>query len=169
MNWDAIGAIAELLGAIGVIASLVYLATQIRQSREQMDPNTRAMQTGSYQQWDDSLQATLMEGVTIPALDDVARTGLIGFEQLNDADTFRFNFWLGSVMRRYDSAYYQNRTGMLDEGRWQLLQADLGQWVTNPGFAQWWGVRTTNLSPEFVALMDEILAEEAEREGAAQG
>ena len=36
MNWDAVGAIAELLGAIGVIASLVYLATQIRQSREQM-------------------------------------------------------------------------------------------------------------------------------------
>ena len=36
MNWDAIGAIAELLGAIGVIASLVYLAGQIRQSREQM-------------------------------------------------------------------------------------------------------------------------------------
>ena len=32
MNWDAIGAIAELLGAIGVIASLVYLATQIRQN-----------------------------------------------------------------------------------------------------------------------------------------
>jgi hypothetical protein len=32
MNWDAIGAVAELLGAIGVIASLVYLAVQIRQS-----------------------------------------------------------------------------------------------------------------------------------------
>ncbi len=32
MNWDAIGAIAELLGAIGVIGSLVYLATQIRQN-----------------------------------------------------------------------------------------------------------------------------------------
>ena len=32
MNWDAIGAIAELLGAVGVIASLVYLAGQIRQN-----------------------------------------------------------------------------------------------------------------------------------------
>jgi hypothetical protein len=32
MNWDAIGAIAELLGAIGVIASFVYLATQIQHS-----------------------------------------------------------------------------------------------------------------------------------------
>ena len=41
MNWDAIGAIAELLGAVGVIASLVYLATQIRHSREQTERNTR--------------------------------------------------------------------------------------------------------------------------------
>ncbi len=65
MNWDAIGAIAELLGAVGVIASLVYLATQLRQ-------NTRATRASAYQQWDDSLQSTLMEGVTIPALDCVA-------------------------------------------------------------------------------------------------
>ena len=33
MNWEAIGAIAESLGAIGVIASLVYLASQIRDTR----------------------------------------------------------------------------------------------------------------------------------------
>jgi hypothetical protein len=163
MNWDAIGAIAELLGAVGVIASLVYLATQIRQSRDEMNRNTRAMQSGSYQQWDDSLQATLMECVTVPALDSVARPGMASFEQLNEADTFRFNFWMGSVMRRYDSAYYQHRTGMLDEGRWQLLRADVGQWVTNPGVAQWWGVRNTNLSPEFVALVEEILGEESDR------
>ena len=36
MNWDAIGAIAETLGAVGVIASLVIFATQIRHSRAQM-------------------------------------------------------------------------------------------------------------------------------------
>ena len=32
MNWDAIGAIAELLGAAGVVASLIYLGVQIRQN-----------------------------------------------------------------------------------------------------------------------------------------
>jgi len=36
MDWDAIGAIAELAGAIGVIASLLYLATQIRQNSRQL-------------------------------------------------------------------------------------------------------------------------------------
>lgn len=30
MNWDMIGAIAEMLGALGVIASLLYLASQLR-------------------------------------------------------------------------------------------------------------------------------------------
>lgn len=32
MNWDAISTIAEIVGATGVIASLVYLAIQIRQN-----------------------------------------------------------------------------------------------------------------------------------------
>ena len=42
MNWDAIGAVAELLGAIGVIASLIYVATQIRR-------NTSAVYAIAYQ------------------------------------------------------------------------------------------------------------------------
>ena len=32
MNWDALGAIAELLGAIAVLATLLYLARQIKES-----------------------------------------------------------------------------------------------------------------------------------------
>ena len=35
LNWGAIGAIAEMFGAAGVIASLIYLASQIRQSTRQ--------------------------------------------------------------------------------------------------------------------------------------
>ena len=32
MDWDAIGAIGEVLGALAVVGSLVYLAIQIRSS-----------------------------------------------------------------------------------------------------------------------------------------
>lgn len=32
MNWEALGAVAELLGAIAVFATLAYLAVQVRQS-----------------------------------------------------------------------------------------------------------------------------------------
>ena len=35
MNWDAIGAIAEIVGAMAVVVTLYYLAMQVRESRLQ--------------------------------------------------------------------------------------------------------------------------------------
>ena len=32
MNWDAIGAFGEILGAVAVLLTLLYLATQVRQT-----------------------------------------------------------------------------------------------------------------------------------------
>ena len=37
MNWEALGAIAELLGAIGVIATLLYLSRQIENNSKQLE------------------------------------------------------------------------------------------------------------------------------------
>ncbi len=36
MQWEAIGAIAEALGAVAVIVSIMYLAVQVRQTRVQL-------------------------------------------------------------------------------------------------------------------------------------
>jgi hypothetical protein len=33
MNWDAIGAIGEMLGATGVVVTMLYLTAQIREAR----------------------------------------------------------------------------------------------------------------------------------------
>ena len=35
MNWEAIGAAGEVLGAVAVLVTLVYLATQVRHAREE--------------------------------------------------------------------------------------------------------------------------------------
>ena len=34
MNWEAIGAIGEILGAVAVLGTLYYLAAQIKKSNE---------------------------------------------------------------------------------------------------------------------------------------
>jgi len=43
MNWDAIGALAELAAAVGVIITLVYLAVQIRQSSSLVAQNNKLL------------------------------------------------------------------------------------------------------------------------------
>ena len=42
MNWEAISAISDIVGAIAVVVSLIYIAVQIRQ-------NTRMMRSGAKQ------------------------------------------------------------------------------------------------------------------------
>ena len=147
MNWDAIGAIAELLGAVGVIASLVYLATQIRQSREQMAQNTRAMHGEAYQQLQQNVRETWNTMLTVPGLDRVVRLGLSDFGQLNEEDAFRFTFWIHGVVQVFDNAYFQHRTAMLGEERWQPLRHDLQNLFKFPGAVQWWNMATPSLSP----------------------
>lgn len=44
MNWDAIGAIGEVVGALAVVISLVYLALQIRQNSRQVEEQIRGLQ-----------------------------------------------------------------------------------------------------------------------------
>jgi hypothetical protein len=40
MNWDAIGAISEIVGALSVVITLIYLAVQVRMSRIQSAAET---------------------------------------------------------------------------------------------------------------------------------
>ena len=42
LNWEAIGAIGEVVGAVGVICTLVYLAVQIRQNNTNLEESTSA-------------------------------------------------------------------------------------------------------------------------------
>jgi uncharacterized protein with PQ loop repeat len=42
MNWEAVGAIGEIIGAIAVVVTLIYLAVQVHQ-------NTKSVQASTYQ------------------------------------------------------------------------------------------------------------------------
>ena len=66
---------------------------------------------------------------------------------------------------------------MLEEHRWEVHRGDIAMMFTTPGVVTWWrttspGVsgnassrmRSAPHSPEFVALVEEILAEESDRE-----
>jgi len=43
MNWEAIGAIGEIVGAVAVVVTIGYLAVQIRQ-------NTRSVRDSAFQE-----------------------------------------------------------------------------------------------------------------------
>ena len=43
MSWEAIGAVGEVVGAVAVLATLLYLAVQIRQNIDQLAQSSDAI------------------------------------------------------------------------------------------------------------------------------
>jgi hypothetical protein len=102
--------------------------------------------------------------VATHGLSKTIRTGLVDFERLDEDDAFEFGYWAIGVMHSLDNAYYQYRVGMLDGDRWEMQRAIILDFFRNPSFVQWWKTAAPqSLSPEFVALVSEILGEEPER------
>jgi len=165
MNWDAIGAIAELLGAVGVIASLVYLAGQIRHSREQMGQNTQALQASGNQQFHHEINSLITPTWQDEGLANLISRGHADYNELSDDDVLRFDTWLSQVMITFENSHYHYRIGMLDKDLWNINLAQLTAQFRSPGVAQWWASHymATTFSPEFAALVEEILGEERDR------
>jgi hypothetical protein len=93
MNWEAIGAVGETLGAAGVIITLVYLATQLRQ-------NTRALRLNAEFA---AAQEHIHNSIDVSGT-DVPYVMVRGFEdptQLDPKESAQFLFWLNGSLRMY--------------------------------------------------------------------
>jgi len=55
MNWDALGAIGETVGAIAVVATLAYFAIQLRQTRTIMEAQGTDRSMALYSTWRNTL------------------------------------------------------------------------------------------------------------------
>ena len=108
MNWEAIGAIAELLGALGVIVSLIYLAAQIRQS-------TRSACSASFQ------AAAAEAGQIYRVIAEnseaarVFRIGMQGPTKLDSDEMVRFVSLLASMFGGYENMFVQYQNRKVDE------------------------------------------------------
>ncbi len=131
MNWEALGAIGEIVGAAGVIVTLGYLAIQIRQ-------NTQSVRASAFQEAiRDSAQISDELGHD-PELTRIWFAGQRDFEALTGEERQRFAVYSTSVFRRYENIIYQARHGSLDPESWEGIRAHLRWALSHPGTVAWW-------------------------------
>lgn len=56
MNWEAIGAVGEIIGAMAVVLSLIYLAIQVRQNSNMARAESRLRVVASYREFSNALK-----------------------------------------------------------------------------------------------------------------
>ena len=145
MDWDAIGAIGELVGGFAVIISLVYVGLQIRQSA---DASRAATSQAFAKQYCD-----LNQMIANPELSAIFTRGLSGVNGLSVEEQASFASILSSISRTLESFYFQKEKGNLEpalfEG-WIIQYLDLH---ANPGVQEYWGMRKHQFSDQFVEFI----------------
>ena len=150
LDWEMISAVGQMLGAVGVIISLIYLAAQIRnQNKESRHAAMNVLTT----HWSD-LNRSLVEDPDMPR---IWLRALHKFEDLDAESKLRFSAHLGRFLRFADSLYLGVLDGTLDTRLWRGYERTIADTVAYPGFQTWWVTRKHWHSDEFCALIDKLI------------
>ena len=117
MNWEAIGAVGELVGGVAVIATLVYLAIQVRHSKELLERNEKIALSQVYQSRADSRMSLILaqaESDRVELISSVwGRPDLV--DGLEDKDREIVRQYMVATIVHQDNVLFQASLGLIDK------------------------------------------------------
>ena len=142
MNWDVVGAIGEVVGAFGVILSLLYLAAQIRSNtRATRRQNAHNHNAAGREMWS-----------LISSSDEIAsvwRRGLMEPERLSADERVRFAMLMLSGVSLAEEDFHARNEKELPDWVSGMLSVGFYEVTRTPGFDGWFANRQHWLSDDF--------------------
>lgn len=133
---------SSIVGTIAVTVTVFYLAVQVRAS-------TKATYSQTYQ-------------TAVAALGDMAAIvgeskeksklyadGMADPDKLDPDEYLQFAYLGISLFRKYENAYFQYRSGMIDDEFWDGHRDNLLWFFHRPGTQRWWKERRLGFSKSF--------------------
>lgn len=153
MNWEAVGAMGEIVGALAVFATLVYLAIQIRQ-------NTRAVRAAAL---DSSIQAASLIRSDMFKSEELSQLFLLGNENpedFNEVQRYRYRNLVSNMMWALWNFYSQSRYADLSQDSWESQKYVAARILNTPGGAWYWKNYSREFEDDFVEAVNQIVEDE---------
>jgi hypothetical protein len=142
VNWEAISAIGQLVGALAVVISLIYLAREVRS-------NAHATRLAMRRSMLDAFQRVTQQIALHADLAELRNRGLQDFESLDGTDRARFSSYMHGIFRTVEDAYYQHLERHLDTRVWRGVEASMREINAMPGVQAWWRSHSHWFDEEF--------------------
>jgi hypothetical protein len=134
VNLETINSIAQIVAAIGVIASLFYLAVQIRQ-------NTRSQRSVVVDSLTSSLIVLFGQQAADPTQMRAFVTVVEDWHGATEEDRTRAVAMLFSTFKLFENAWFQQRQGTLEPEQWEGWDLHIRVYYHRPGVQTWWSLR----------------------------
>jgi len=126
INWDALGAIAELAGALAVFATLIYLALQIRQYSDGMNSATIQQNMIAFNDINSMLGSD-------PSLAAIIEQGNDSPEELSEEELRSYTWIMRSFVNLYENLFEQFQRGNCPPSFWHKSALELKAISATPG------------------------------------
>ena len=153
MNWEAIGAVGETIGAIAVIISLIYLALQVRSG-------TRALKTGNRDSSFQSLIEFNNSLATDPDLGYIFQSGCHDYQSLEERERARLMHLLYSFFKIFEKIYLHYLEESVDKTVWIHNKSILFAYSTQPGAQYYLSHRKHIFDPRFLEVLESATSTE---------
>ncbi len=144
MNWEAIGAVGEWIGGVAVLATLLYLAIQIKQNTKQLKSNS--LDTMAHRM--DSVLHTEATDVQLAKLMDKIAGGT---GSITSAEYIRLRAWIGIWVHDLEEVYRQSKVVPIPESALLNRLANLQDKLSTEEAMKAWVALRPLTDPEFVA------------------
>jgi hypothetical protein len=141
--------IAEIIGGVAIVCSLLFVGVQIRQNSEVSEIN-------AYQ--DLIAQISQMNAVRVEnsAFSDLFWRFDHGEQPKEGAERAQIEAFLYMVFRHGDLAYRQYDKGMIDRASLISVLAPTRTFLNTEVGRETWGLLSRSLQPSYVAFIDEV-------------
>jgi hypothetical protein len=132
MNWDAIGAIGEWAGAIVVIATLFYLAGQVKQSQKMEKAVAQRDLLQRVSEWN-----RMIHDNSNGTYDNFIQ-GLDDYDSAPTSVQMCVDTYVAAFVFITEAALNMRQDGFFSDGTWNGIEGGAIALLRTPGGAQWW-------------------------------
>ena len=149
MTFEQYGVLAEIISSIAVIASLIYVARQLKQT-------TDAIHAQSRQAVKEGALSELFKVMDDPELNLLVTDK----EQLTQLEQSKLNAYFFASLRAREFSWLQYKNGLIDEAQWQTELAVTKFFLDSKKIRIWWNKLGKNgFSQEYVEFIEDLIQE----------
>ncbi len=145
--------VLEIVSAVAVVISLVFVGWEIRNGNQQPEQNTRALQVSAYQ----DLIARIVDVNAVGIEESTTIESLVAIESPTDKETDKLNSFLWILFRHGDMACFQFENGSISEDRMLSAMAPLLARLQYPRVAKRWHEVKQVFVPAYASFIDSRL------------
>jgi hypothetical protein len=152
MNLEDYANLAEIIGAFGVLASILYLAYEVRR-------NTTMAQRANHRALHEEVHSCIRPAIESVEFAKLYVAGMEDLSVLDERERYQFDIYMMSWLQTAEIVLLDYRAGLLEADTIVPYKAAIAGHLRRPGGGQWWSERrfwfTEAGQKEFDKILDD--------------